>query len=143
MGKKNAGMQAHEEIMVAIEEIHELEKEVEEIKARLSKSLYKKKTGDISFVSSALYHYQDGRTQKSIHVLYGIEKLAEQLGAEVSTEKESLETATYTDIRKSFTVCDIEYFQLDISPELLEKEKREYEESQRRQEDEENGKQSI
>ena len=112
MDKKNAGMQAHEEIMAAIKEIHEREKEVEEIKARLSESLEKKETAEVRFISSALYHYQDGRTQKSIHVFYGIEKLAEQLG-EAELEKKHISTKEDTLIIKtSFTHDDVIYFEL-------------------------------
>lgn len=86
---------------------------------------------------------QDAYGGTTVQVYSGIEKVAAEFGAEVSVEKESLETATYTDITKTFLADGVRYIQLDTSPELREKEKREYEESQRRQEDEENGKQSI
>ena len=95
----------------------------------------------VSFVYDPVMQDVYGGTTVQVH--RGIERVAAEFGVEVSVEKESLETATYTDITTTFIADGIRYIQLDTSPELWEKEKREYEESQRRQEDEENGKQSI
>ena len=95
----------------------------------------------VMFVNNPVRYGLEGETQ--VQVFKGIENIAAELRVGVSTKKESLETARHTDIRKSFTINGIEYFQLETSQELWEKEMREYKENRRRQENEKNGKQSI
>lgn len=112
MEQKNAGMQAHEEIVEAIAKIRKLEKEIDGIKEGLTQSLKKKKMHELDFISDAFYYDANGKIAKEIHVFYGIEKLAEQLG-EAELEKKHIGIKEDIPIIKtSFTHDDVIYFEL-------------------------------